>query len=76
MHVSIGKENIMPMILSFYATLNVDSYLKVKEREKTSLLLFPLDEVNNNWTNARSDFSDVSSQAACRYQHMKLRHQV
>ena len=64
------------MILSFYATLNVDSYLKVKEREKTSLLLFPLDEVNNNWTNARSDFSDVSSHAACRYQHMKLRYQA
>lgn len=57
------------MKLSFYAPLYVDSCLEFKEREKTSLLLFPLDEVNNSWTNARSDFSDVSSQAACRPTH-------
>lgn len=38
---------------------------QVLERDVTSLL-FPLAEVNKSWMNARSDFSEVSSQAACR----------
>lgn len=68
MYVSKGKEKynaygIVILRPTKFCTTRV--YKEVKEREQTSLLLFPLDEVNNSWTNARSDFSDVSSQAAC-----------
>jgi hypothetical protein len=43
-------------------------------REKTSLLLFPLADINKSWTNARSDLSDVSSQAACDNQNFNFKH--
>jgi len=38
---------------------------KPTKEKKTSLLLSPPGEVNNCWTNARSDLSDASSQAPC-----------
>ena len=58
----------MSMISSSYILPDFAALVFIKKSTKegkTSLLLFPLDEVNNSWTNARSDLSDVSSQAPC-----------
>jgi hypothetical protein len=58
----------MSMILSSCILPNFALLVFIKKstkEKKTSLLLFPLDEVNNSWTNACSDLSDVSSQAPC-----------
>ena len=67
--VGTVKESKMPRKLVLKVPLDISMgalWTSQGVRENTPLLLFPLADVNRSWTNARSDFSEVSSQAACR----------